>query len=134
MPRLATIDIDIWEPPPELLDLIDKKKHRMYQRDRIELIVAFYASEHGGNSPTFECMGKILKCGRSNAFLYAMELTRDDQRRAVRRNGKFWLVNSQYTHPVIKEKFPTVIHDESDILNSDNLVSGATTSGLEHLP
>jgi hypothetical protein len=27
---------------------------KLRQRDRVELVIAFYAADHGGNSPTYE--------------------------------------------------------------------------------
>jgi len=95
-------DLDQWDAPEELLELIADKKLR--QRDRVELVIAFYAADHGGVSPTYEEIGKIMGISAGNAFNYAMELTRPWECRAVKRNGKFWLVNSQYSHPVIREK------------------------------
>lgn len=101
-------DYDQWEPPTELLEMIAQKKLR--QRDRVELVIAFYAADHGGNSPTYEKIGEILGIPRGNAYKFAMELTMAHQRRAVKRNGQFWLINSEYTHPVIKGKMSQVLH------------------------
>ena len=109
MPRRSfTPDYDQWEPPDDLLDMLSDKKLR--QRDRVEMIIAFYAADHGGNSPTFDEIGAILGISKGNAYKYAMELTQDSERRAKRKNGTFWLVNSEYTHPVIKSRFPAVLH------------------------
>jgi hypothetical protein len=108
MPRRAfEPDYDEWEPSSELLEMIEDKK--LLQRDRVELIVAFYASSHGGNSPTYEKVGEILGISRGNVYKYAMELTQPPHPRAVKRNGQFWLLNSEYTHPKIKSKFPRVL-------------------------
>lgn len=112
MPKLA-LNHDDWEPSDELLDAIDKKKHKgLRQRDRAELVVAAYASAHGGNSPTFEELGEIMGCGRGNAYRFAMELTMDSQRRAVHKGGKFWLVNSKYTHPLVRQLYPEALLEE----------------------
>jgi hypothetical protein len=110
--RIA-LDREKWVPPEELLILIKKdkkeKKKTMYQRDRVELIVAFYAADHGGNSPTFDEIADVMKISRSNAHKYALELTLPTENRAVRRNGQYWLVSSVYTHPLIKERFPHIL-------------------------
>ena len=105
MPNRKTFDPDYdpWEPPSELLDMLHNKK--LLQRDRVELVVAFYAESHGGNSPTYEKIGEIMCIPRPNAYRFAMELTMGDHPRAIKRNGKFWLLNSQYSHPLIKERF-----------------------------
>lgn len=96
-------DYDIWEPPDELLDLLADK--RLKQRDRVELVIAFYAADHGGNSPSFQHIADIMGISKGNAYKYAKELTQDPFKRAVHRNGEFWLTNSTYTHPVIKSRF-----------------------------
>lgn len=109
MPRSIPFvpDYDQWEPPDELLDLIAQKKLR--QRDRVELIIAFYAASHGGNSPTYDKIGEILGTSKGNAHKYAMELTQPWECRAMKKNGQFWLINSEYTHPVIQSKFSGVL-------------------------
>lgn len=114
MPQIPTPESDHWEPPPELLDLIDKKKNKkMRQRDRVELVIAFYAAEHGGNTPTYEKIGQVMGIPRANAHRFAMELTQPWERRAIKTNGKFWLVNSVYSHPIIREpRFRNVVHSE----------------------
>jgi hypothetical protein len=101
MPHIA-IPEDGWEPPDELLGRIDKK-NKLLQRDRVELVIAFYALDHGGNSPTYEEIGAVLNIPRANAHRFAMELTRPWERRAIKRDGKIWLVQSDYSHPVLKE-------------------------------
>jgi len=102
-------DLDEWIPPDELIELIANKD--LLQRDRVELIIAFYAADHGGNTPTYEKIGKIMGISTGNAFNYAMQLTRPWECRAVKKNGEFFLVNSQYSHPVIREsRFSEVIH------------------------
>src|SRR5258706_6326796 len=113
MPKIQLND-DLWEPPAELIEFLDKKKHPKFrQRDRVELIVAFYSLAHGGNAPTYEKIGEVLKISRSNAHRFAMELTMESERRAVKRNGKFWLINSQYSHPVIRERRFSAVVQES---------------------
>lgn len=111
MPRLIkpfVPDYDTWEPPSELLDLLTQKHLR--QRDRVELIVAFYAADHGGNSPTYEKIGEVMDIDRGNAYKYAMQLCQPWECRAVKKNGQFWLVDSEYSHPVIRSKFKDVLH------------------------
>lgn len=111
MPRLTkpfVADYDVWEPPSELLDLLTQGSLR--QRDRVELVVAFYAAEHGGNSPTYEKIGEIMDIDRGNAYKYAMQLCSPWECRAIKKNGQFWLINSEYTHPVIQSKFKDVLH------------------------
>jgi hypothetical protein len=100
-------DYDEWEPPAELLEMIADKK--LLQRDRVELIIAFYASAHGGNSPTYEKIGEIMGASRGNVYRFAMELTQPPRARAVKRNGQFWLLDSEYTHPKIKSEFSQVL-------------------------
>jgi hypothetical protein len=107
MPPLIP-DYDQWEPPSELLEMIAAKKLR--QRDRVELIIAFYAVDHGGNSPTYEKIGEVLRTSRGNAYKFAMELTMPWECRATKKNGQFWLLNSQYTHPSIRSRFSEVLH------------------------
>lgn len=102
-----TPDDDQWEPPMELMELLTQK--RLRQRDRVELVIAFYAADHGGNSPTYDKIGEVLSTSKGNAYKFAMELTQSNERRAVKRNGQFWLINSQYTHPVIKQQFAGVL-------------------------
>lgn len=105
--RAFAPDYDQWEPPDQLLELMANKHLR--QRDRVELIIAFYAADHGGNSPTYEKIGEILGASKGNAYKFAMELTQPWECRAVKRNGQFWLINSRYTHPVIKSEFSAVL-------------------------
>jgi len=101
-------DYDDWEPPDELSDLLSQKQ--LYQRDRVELVIAFYAAEHGGNTPTYEKIADIMHIPRSNAYKFAMQLCSPWEKRAVKKNGKFWLIDSEYSHPVIKSKFKEVLH------------------------
>jgi hypothetical protein len=102
-----SLQCDEWTPPPDLLDLL--KDTSIRQRDRVELIIAYYAADHGGNSPPFQIIADVMGISKGNAYRYALELAQPWRGRAVRRDGQFWLVESQYTHPVIKRRFKRVL-------------------------
>lgn len=71
------------------------------QADRLELVVAYYAADNGGNSPSFEIIAEWMGIAKKTAHHVAMIMAAHG--RAVSRRGKFWLTASQYTHPFIKE-------------------------------
>lgn len=98
-----------WDPPEELLEIIADRK--LHQRDRVELVIAFYAADHGGTPPTYDEIAAVIGIHRQNAYRFAMELLQTPHPRAVRRNGKFWLIDSRYSHPIIKKRFSALLQE-----------------------
>jgi hypothetical protein len=94
-----------WEPPDELLQLL--KDTSIRQHTRVELIVAFYAYDHGGNAPPFQLIADIMDISKGNAYRYAMTLAARGS--AISRHGDFWLVDSKYTHPLVKKRFKRIL-------------------------
>jgi hypothetical protein len=109
-----------WNPPDELIGLLQDRRLKQY--DRVELIVAFYAGDHGGCSPSWQEIADVLtlaprkqrkghksaaKVSKGNAYIYGMQLVGRGRARSL--DGKFWLTHSQYSHPVIRAKFTHIM-------------------------
>ena len=98
MPRLAfQPNYDSWDPPDELLSLLDDKALRT--RDRVELVWAFYSRDHNGPGPWASEIAAVLSICKSNVERCMTELVAEG--RARKRNGKFSLVKGKYSHPSI---------------------------------
>ncbi len=90
-----------WFPPRPFIQ--EMLKEHLTQRDRVELIIASYAAEHGGNAPSWYVVAYVLKVSYVAAVLYATQLTTGEYPRAVKKGSEFWLIESEYSHPLIRK-------------------------------
>jgi len=86
-----------WEPPQTLQDLLTDSSLKV--RDKVELVIAFYSQDHGGNAPSMKEIGDVLGIARQNVERRVLELVA--QGRAERLDGKLILRRSSYSHPAL---------------------------------
>lgn len=90
-------DYDKWTPPEELFIVLNEGG--LYSRDKVEIVYAFYAHDHGGQGPYAREIAEVLGVSKKLVELKMKELI--ERGRAEKINGKFSLVKSDYSHPSI---------------------------------
>lgn len=92
-----TPDYDKWSAPESLL--IALQEPGLKTRDKVELVFAFYAHDHRGQGPFASEIAEILSISKQNVESRMVELIATG--RAQKLHGKFALIRSDYTHPLI---------------------------------
>src|SRR5579862_1401054 len=85
-----------WEIPPTLNELIHDPALRV--RDKVELAIAFYSRDHGGNAPSLAETARILGIAKQNVEKRLLELA--NQGRVERVDGKLVLKKTEQSHPL----------------------------------
>ena len=52
-----------WEPPQALQDILQGSSLKV--RDKVELVIAYYSQDHGGNAPSMKEIGDVLGISES---------------------------------------------------------------------
>lgn len=91
------IDLDKWTPSETLLEALNQPG--LYARDKVEMVYAFYAHDHGGHGPYASEIAEVLEVSKQYIEAKMTELIAYG--RAKRIHGKFTLIKSDYTHPSI---------------------------------
>jgi hypothetical protein len=78
----------------------------MRHADRVELLIALFADEHGGNAPTYQVLAEAMSdalaprvFNRGTIYIYVMGLIAEG--RAELKRGALFLRESRYSHPLL---------------------------------
>jgi hypothetical protein len=88
-----------WEPPAALKNLL--LEAALKSRDKVELVIAYYSLDHGGNAPSMKETADVLGIARQNVERRILELIAEG--RAERLDGKLILRKSSYSHPALAD-------------------------------
>lgn len=88
---------DRWTPADQVMDAINKCT---LVRDKVEVLFAHFANDHGGQGASAYEIARILRIARQNIQRRMDDLI--DEGRAIRRHGKFYLILHSKTHPSVR--------------------------------
>lgn len=89
-----------WVPPLQMFRELLNPCLRM--KDRVERVIVYYKLAHGGDSPNWDQVGKLLNIHRVTASHYGKELLEDGRAKLVA--GRFVLNNVYIDHPVMRQR------------------------------